>query len=70
MKFRIFGHTGVTERHVEAYARGYYWGRSVGREEEQPKNPNASLEHYFYRLGYDAGVTAYTRDAHPEEVDT
>lgn len=47
-----------------AFAKGYYDGLAKGVE----KNPyKPDLLRYFYRCGYDAGVTEYCDITHPEE---
>ena len=52
---------------TEAYELGF----KHGLEEGVDMNPfEKDLERYLYRRGYDAGVSEYCRQEHPEEENT
>jgi hypothetical protein len=55
------------ESYLLAFAMGYCDGKTTGVRE----NPfdEADAERYWYSRGYDAGVSAYCREAHPEDEE-
>ena len=58
---RVFGYKHMDESHVEAFARGYYWGRCGNVQNERPtERERARLSHY--ENGFRAGQEAAKAD--------
>ena len=53
--------------HMYAYAIGYYAGKAEGVY-QNPYDQDKQ-ERHLYTLGYDAGVSDYCEETHPEDAE-
>lgn len=54
---------------AQAYAQGYYQGRTHGVEANPYNCVKEREEYHGYRLGYDKGIADYCEEAHPEDIE-
>lgn len=54
---------------AQAYAKGYYDGRTQGVELNPFNSVREREEFHGYRWGYDKGVADYCEEVHPEKIE-
>jgi hypothetical protein len=59
----------LRESSVQAFNLGYKHGYEDGNERNPYDGEKQGQERLSYRLGYEQGVAAYCRDAHPEDEE-
>jgi hypothetical protein len=50
-----------------AYCKGFVHGFDKGVSKNPYDGEHQAINHNLYKIGYDAGVTEYCREEHPED---